>query len=92
MHSTVTACLAWYQASFSTASHESLDSLDDDVDFKVDNKLRRQIEQANLQEAQERVETQLEGKQVSPSVPTVWHHLELTVPAAIVSSDSRMHC
>lgn len=48
------------QASFSTASHGSLDSIDDDIDFKLDDDLRSQIEQMGLQKREENTLEQLE--------------------------------
>lgn len=48
------------QASFSAASHSSLDSVDDDVDFKIDDKLQAQIEQMSLQAREENTLEQLE--------------------------------
>jgi hypothetical protein len=50
------------QASFSTASHGSLDSIDDDIDFKIDDDLRSQIEQMGVQK---REENTLEQPEVS---------------------------
>lgn len=41
------------------------------MDFKIDKKLRKQIKQANLRDAQERVETQLEAKQVTWSTKAI---------------------
>lgn len=49
------------QASFSTASHGSLDSIDDDIDFKLDDDLRSQIEQMGLQKREENTLEQLEA-------------------------------
>lgn len=41
------------QASFSAASHGSLDSVDDEVDFKVDDELKAQIDHMNFQRREE---------------------------------------
>ena len=48
------------QASFSTASHGSLDSIDDEIDFKIDDDLRSQIEQMGVQKREENTLEQLE--------------------------------
>ncbi len=48
------------QASFSTASHGSLDSIDDEIDFKIDDDLRSQIEQMGIQKREENTLEQLE--------------------------------
>lgn len=71
------------QASFSTASQGSLDSVDDEVDFKIDDKLRRQIEKTNRQSKQETLETQLEVKQVLFPIRTA-----LSVPQSNHSKSS----
>lgn len=49
------------QASYSTASHGSLDSIDDDIDFKIDDNLRAQVEQMGLQTRDENTLEQLEA-------------------------------
>ncbi|DBB18490.1 TPA: hypothetical protein ACH3X3_000131 [Trebouxia sp. C0006] len=49
------------QASFSTASHGSLDSIDDEIDFKIDDDLRSQIEQMGIQKRDENTLEQLEA-------------------------------
>ena len=48
------------QASFSAASHGSLDSVDDEVDFKLDDDLKAQIEQMSLQTREENTLAQAE--------------------------------
>ena len=48
------------QASFSAASHGSLDSVDDEVDIKLDDDLKAQIEQMSLQNREENTLTQIE--------------------------------
>ena len=50
----------YLQASFSAASHGSLDSVDDDVDFQVDDKLKAQIEQMSFQRREENTLEQIE--------------------------------
>ena len=52
------------QASFSAASHGSLDSVDDDVDFKVDDDLKAQIEQMSLQRREENTLETIEVRSV----------------------------
>lgn len=49
------------QASFSTASHGSLDSIDDEIDFKIDDDLRSQIDQMGVQKREENTLEQLEA-------------------------------
>lgn len=49
------------QASFSAASHGSLDSVDDDVDFKIDDDLKAQIEQMSFQRREENTLERIEA-------------------------------
>lgn len=49
------------QASFSAASHGSLDSVDDDVDFKIDDDLKAQIEKMSFQRREENTLEQIEA-------------------------------
>ena len=53
--------MCYLQASFSTASHGSLDSIDDEIDFKIDDDLRSQIEQMGIQKRDENTLKQLEA-------------------------------
>ena len=55
------------QASFSAASHGSLDSVDDDVDFKVDDDLKAQIEQMSVQRREENTLETIEVRSVGSS-------------------------
>ncbi len=74
------------QASFSTASHGSLDSIDDEIDFKIDEDLRSQIEQMGIQKREENTLEQLEVSSqalaILKAVQQHQHPHQLSVPHA----------